>query len=97
MKTKTFKPYPESKLLTPEDYIKYDREEMWRTMTGETILIKNLRNSHLANIIIHFREHGREAPDVIKQEIKRRKQARLTKLGKAGKVLYGNKKGTSLG
>lgn len=90
IKRKTFKPYPESKLFNPE---KHGDSEVWGTLDGQWIPVKNLRDSHLSNIVNHFEQLlGRETPLMIKTEIERRKKIKLAKSSKIARILYDSKR-----
>lgn len=86
VKQKTFKPYPESKLYDPE---KHGNVEVWGTLDNQWIPVKNLRDTHLKNIVTHFKDLlQREVPEIILLEIARRKKLKLAKGSKAARLLY---------
>lgn len=94
-----FKPYPESKIINEGIYMAVvigeckDITEMdiWITLSGQMIFIKNLRDSHLKNIAQTFKDKPhwrREQQPFIYAEIERRRKKKLIKDTKAGKLFY---------
>lgn len=96
------KPYPDSKVDALHKYcIAVNKGEMrleddvliWRLQTGETIFIKDLRDTHLAKIVEMFRKHEgwrKDQQPYIYAEIERRKKNKLMKVSEAAKILYAN-------
>lgn len=89
---KKHKPYPESKVISDEMLVKEENlDEIWTTVEGQHIHIKNLRGKHIVKIleIMNNAPHWRhEQRPFLEQELKRRAQRRLVRKTKAGKLFY---------
>lgn len=97
---KKHKPYPASKLVDDRKIIQVlnnERDEsyidhIWVTVEGEQIFFRDLRKSHIINIL-HFMDKRpgwrSEQRVLLEQELLKREQKRLIKKTKAGKLFYG--------
>jgi hypothetical protein len=93
VKQKKPRKYPKNKTLSDED-ISTKIDELWFTKNGQVVPIKNLRDSHIVNILKFMNKHKGwrvEYKPTLLHEQKRRKQEKLIKKTKAGKLLYGKK------
>lgn len=88
---KKYKPYPASKVVPYEDSSKYEYGEMWGTLDGQHVLVKDLRISHIKNIITDLEKRRPDHPyiNILKEELKRRDKNKLIKTSKTGKLIYG--------
>lgn len=90
MKIKKPRKYPKSKVLTLDEAIHYDQNEVWTTKDMQYIHLHDLRDSHLENIVEAFKKYPswrKDQQHFIHDEIKRRKIVKARK-GKAGKLLF---------
>lgn len=96
---KVHKPYPLSKLVDAGVYLDMllgkaldVSDQIWVTVEGEHILFKNLRKSHIINILKFMDKRPGWRSDQragLEQELKRREKAKLIKKTKAGELFYG--------
>lgn len=86
------KPYPKNKIVgTLKDSFAYIGDtDYWIMRNGHVVAVKDLRKTHIENImLLMVRDMWRqEYIPVMQQELRRRKEMKLIKKGKAGKILY---------
>lgn len=99
------KPYPKSKLISDKEY--YDMtilesvgiiSEMttnmiWVLSNGEKVLIRDLRLSHIKNILVFMQDRPywrQEQKPLLLAELDRRKKKKLIDKTEAGALLYAN-------
>lgn len=85
-------PYPKNKIVgTLKDIGQYIGDlNYWIMKNGHIIAVSDLRKTHIQNIMLLMVREGwrHQYLPVMKQELKRRKEMKLIKRGKAGKILY---------
>lgn len=95
---KKHRPYPVSKLVDDGLFldmllgqVEDQTHQIWVTVEGEQILFKNLRESHIINILKFMDKRPGWRADQrsgLEAELKRRQQSRLIRKTKAGKLFY---------
>lgn len=88
------KPYPKSKNIDLWEYQvekNQDPAYVWETQTGECILIKDLRTSHIINILEYMKAKPGWRDDqriILEEELQQRKIKKLIKTTKYGSIFY---------
>lgn len=87
---KKYRKYPKRLLANEDQY--YAFGEVWVTLDRQTIPLVNLKPKHLEKIIEHVKNRNLQGMlPFLQAELKRRKEEKLAKRTKMGKVLFGVK------
>lgn len=99
MTQKKHKPYPKSKIVDDDKHFlailgigeEPTEDHIWTTVEGESIYFKDLRKSHIINIL-HFMDkrpgwRSEQRPH-LEAELKKREQRKLARKTVAGKLFY---------